>query len=96
MVGDIANHTAGICPVCLFLAHLSPLPDHSLAIACDRCGEFDFSEAALDVIDNYTGSLDRHRLSEAVGDVCMMAECTRPMIDAITASALIGFATICA
>ena len=96
MAGDMPGWTACVCPICRFLARTCPRLDHGQAIACERCGDFDLSDAAEDVVDTYAGPLDRRRLSEALRDVCMMAECERPMIDSITAEALVGFVTICA
>ena len=92
MSSDI-SWTGGICPICLFAALTSPRAEDSLAVACERCGNFDLSDAAEDVLDTYAGRLDRARLSEVLCDVCVVAECERPLIDSITAHALIGFAT---
>ena len=94
MLSDFGVPLKAICPVCCFIADITQQPSNCQTIQCDRCGHFDLSGAASDVLATYPARLDRQLLSEVVVDVCMMAECERPMIDALTASTLIAFATM--
>ena len=93
MSADFCNTLSGTCLICGCLAEVSPKSENGLAVQCDRCGKFDLSDSAAEVLDAYAGPVDRHRLSEVVIDVCMMADCERPLIDSVTASSLIAFAT---
>ena len=89
-----STQSNGICPICGCLAIVFPQVVGLLAVQCDRCGEFDFSDEAAEMLDAFPGPFDRERLSDVVVDVCMMSDCERPLIDSITVSAIFSFATM--
>ena len=82
----------GVCPVCRFIARVSPNSESSITVQCDRCGDFDLLDSAEELIGNHPLPLDRMKLSEALRDMCAITDYERPLIDAITASVLIAFA----
>ena len=84
----------GLCPVCCFGANISQQLGDSQTVKCERCGHFDLSDAAQDIFNTFPEPLNRRRLSEVMIDVCTMAECERPMIDCLTASTMLAFATM--
>ena len=83
-----------VCPVCHMLARAVPDGREIMAIGCESCGEYRLSWAAQKVFEAQPGSTDRDQLSEALQDACLMAECDWPLIDGLTAAALVGMATL--
>ncbi len=86
---DISAWLPVICPVCHKGAGALPAGRDAMAFACTCCGHYCLTcdaETLLSAIQPH----DREPLSEAVQDTCLLADCDWPLIDGLTASALIA------